>query len=250
MPDTYLNILKKGLAHDVPVIRGSNKDENSSTYGLELSLEWDYQDVNETYSGVWIDRFLELSPANSSTAAGAYKSMFTDRFKVGTWFWTQLWFGAKSSKVCNHFWDHAPPAQTSGAYHESEINYVLNNLCATDKSWTAEKHEIAKKMSDPRTNFIKNSKSNSEDPAKIPPLPGLLLAPRSLFSSLVMNGARSLLHGARRLLSTESGSQVGLLTKRCHNSAYIVMALQLWLLARRCWILAIHMSQVSSVLSL
>ncbi|KAJ6096925.1 carboxylesterase [Penicillium sp. IBT 16267x] len=89
--------------------------------------------------------------------------MFTDRSKVGTWFWTQLWYGAKSSKVWSYFWDHAPPGQTSGAYHESEINYVLNNLYATDKPWAAEDYEIAKKMNDYWVNFIKNGNPNGED---------------------------------------------------------------------------------------
>ncbi|KAJ5703264.1 carboxylesterase [Penicillium malachiteum] len=164
MPDTYLNILKKGLAHDVPVITGNNKDENGATYGLDISLEQYYEDVNETYSGVWIDRFLELYPANdSTTASGAYNSMFTDRSKVGTWFWTQLWYSAKSPKVWNYFWDHAPPGQDQGAYHESEINYVLNNLYATDKPWKAEDYVIAKKMNDYWANFIKTGNPNGAD---------------------------------------------------------------------------------------
>ncbi|KAJ5927882.1 carboxylesterase [Penicillium verhagenii] len=164
MPDTYLNILKKGLAHDVPVITGNNKDENGATYGLELTLEEYYEDVNETYSGVWVERFLELYPANSSVnAPGAYNSMFTDRSKVGTWFWSQLWYEAKSSKVWNYIWDHAPPGQDQGAYHESEINYVLNNLYGTDKPWTAEDYKIAHRMNDYWANFIKTGNPNGED---------------------------------------------------------------------------------------
>ncbi|KAJ5299518.1 carboxylesterase [Penicillium atrosanguineum] len=148
MPDTYLNILKKGLAHDVPVITGNNKDENGATYGLELTLEEYYEDLNETYSGVWADRFLELYPANESTAAGAYNSMFTDRSKVGL----ELLLGPR------------PPGQTSGAYHESEINYVLNNLYATtDLPWKAEDYEIAKKMNDYWANFIKTGNPNGAD---------------------------------------------------------------------------------------
>ncbi|RAH68040.1 alpha/beta-hydrolase [Aspergillus aculeatinus CBS 121060] len=126
MPDTYLNVLIKGLAHDVPAITGNNKDENSATYGLDISLAEYLQDLNQTYSGEWVDRFLSLYPANdSTTASGAYNSMFTDRSK-----------------------DHAPSGQTSGAYHESDINYVLNNLYAIDKPWTAEDYAIANKMND------------------------------------------------------------------------------------------------------
>lgn len=163
MPDTYLNILKKGLAHDVPVITGNNKDENGATYGLDISLAEYLEDLNETYSGEWVERFFDLYPANdSTTASGAYNSMFTDRSKVGTWLWTQMWYTKKSSPVWNYFWDHAPPGQSSGAYHESEINYVLNNLYATDKPWTAEDYAIAKNMNDYWASFIKTRNPNTQ----------------------------------------------------------------------------------------
>ncbi|OJJ99558.1 hypothetical protein ASPACDRAFT_43178 [Aspergillus aculeatus ATCC 16872] len=46
MPDTYLNILMNGLAHDVPVITGNNKDENGATYGLDISHAEYLQDLN------------------------------------------------------------------------------------------------------------------------------------------------------------------------------------------------------------
>ncbi|PWY68952.1 carboxylesterase [Aspergillus sclerotioniger CBS 115572] len=132
MPDTYLNILMKGLAHDVPVITGNNKDENGATYGLDISLAEYLQDLNETYSGGWIDRSLALYPANdSTTASGAYNSMFTDRSKLGTWLWTQMWYTAKISP-------------------------------ATVKPWTAEDYAIAKNMNDYWASFINTRNPNTQ----------------------------------------------------------------------------------------
>lgn len=97
------------------------------------------EDLNSTYSGEWSEKFLELYPANDSvTASGAYNSQWTDRSKVGTLLWSQVWPEGASSPVFNYFWDHAPPGQDQGAYHESEINYVLNNLYSTDLPWAAE----------------------------------------------------------------------------------------------------------------
>ncbi|GIK05794.1 hypothetical protein Aspvir_009907 [Aspergillus viridinutans] len=163
MPDTYWNTLVKGLANDVPVLTGNTKDESGATYGLNISLEEYLSEVNETYSGVWAERFLELYPANdSTTASGAYNSMFTDRSKVGTLLWSQLWATARKSPVYNYFWDHAPPGQSSGAYHKSEINYVLNNLYATDKPWTTEDYTIAKTMNQYWANFIKTGNPNGD----------------------------------------------------------------------------------------
>ncbi|KAF7184076.1 hypothetical protein CNMCM7691_004635 [Aspergillus felis] len=150
MHDTYWNTLVKGLANDVPVLTGNTKDESGATYGLNISLEEYLSDVNETYSGVWVERFLELYPANdSTTASGAYNSMFTDRSKIGTWLWSQLWATARKSP-------------SSGAYHESEINHVLNNLYATDKPWTAEDYTIAKIMNHYWANFIKTGNPNGD----------------------------------------------------------------------------------------
>ncbi|PYH35329.1 carboxylesterase [Aspergillus neoniger CBS 115656] len=124
MPDTYLNILKKGLAHN---------DENGATYGLDISLAEYFEDLNETYSGEWVERFFDLYLANdSTTASGAYNSMFTDRSK------------------------------SSGAYHGSEINYVSNNLYATDKPWTAEDYAIAKNMNHYWASFIKTRNPNTQ----------------------------------------------------------------------------------------
>lgn len=36
MPDMYLNILKKEIAHDVPVNTGNNKDENGATFDRDI----------------------------------------------------------------------------------------------------------------------------------------------------------------------------------------------------------------------
>lgn len=163
MPDTYYNTLTKGLAHQVPVLTGNTKDESGATYGLNISLSTYLSDLNSTYNGTWINRFLSAYPANDSiTASGAYNSQWTDRSKIGTWLWSQLWASNSTEPVYNYIWDHAPPNQTQGAYHESEIYYVLNNLYANDKPWTADDYVIADTMNAYWVNFIKNGDPNGE----------------------------------------------------------------------------------------
>ncbi|KAJ5544341.1 alpha/beta-hydrolase [Penicillium frequentans] len=142
---------------------GNTKDESGASYGLNTTLETYYSDVNETYEGVCVHRFLDLYPANDSiSASGAESSQYTDRSKIGTWLWSQMWNEHYDSPVYNYFWDHAPPGQDQGAYHESEINYVLNNLYATDKPWTAEDYAIAKNMNAYWANFIKTGNPNGK----------------------------------------------------------------------------------------
>lgn len=161
MPATYLKTLQDGAANQVPILTGNTKDESGATYGLNITLETYLEDLNTTYDGEWVDRFLELYPANDSvTASGAENSQYTDRSKVGTYFWSQLWKEASIQPVWNYFWNHAPPGQTRGAYHESEINYVLNNLYGTDSLWTSADYEIAHIMNSYWVNFIKYGNPN------------------------------------------------------------------------------------------
>ncbi|PQE09725.1 Carboxylesterase type B protein [Rutstroemia sp. NJR-2017a BBW] len=152
------------LAADVPVMTGNTKDESGATYGLNISLATYISDLNTTYGAEWAPKFLAEYPANdSTTASAAYNAQWTDRSKIGTWTWSGLWATAKTSPVYNYYWDHAPPGQTQGAYHESEINYVMNNLYDTDLPWTAEDYAIAKKMVTYWVNFIKTGNPNGNN---------------------------------------------------------------------------------------
>ncbi|CAL5873987.1 uncharacterized protein PFLUO_LOCUS8272 [Penicillium psychrofluorescens] len=164
MPATYAETLRIGAANNVPIITGNTKDESGAEYGLNITVAEYLNDLDETYTtGDWAQKFLALYPANNSVrASGAYNSQFTDRSKVGTWLWTQLWAISSQQPVYTYFWDHAPPGQDQGAYHESEINYVLNNLYGTDKPWTTEDYVIAAKMNGYWSNFIKTGNPNGD----------------------------------------------------------------------------------------
>lgn len=161
MPGTYLESLLNGAANDVPILTGNTKDESGATYGLNISLNTYISEVNATYNDSFVADFLALYPANDSmTASAAYNAQFSDRSKVGTYTWSQLWATASVNPVYTYFWDHAPPGQNRGAYHESEINYVLNNLYGTDMPWTADDYAIAAKMNGYWVNFIKSGNPN------------------------------------------------------------------------------------------
>lgn len=100
MPDTYLNTLKLGLANDVPVMTGNTKDESGAAYGLNITLADYIDDVNSTYSGDLIEKFLSAYQANdSATASAAENAQFTDRSKVGTQNWATYWLSNRTSPV-------------------------------------------------------------------------------------------------------------------------------------------------------
>lgn len=161
MPDTYMNTLLNGAANNVPILTGNTKDESGATYGLNITMETYLDDMNQTF-GDWQDEFLQTYAANdSASASAAYNAQWSDRSAIGTWLWAGLWGTSSSEPVYSYFWDHAPPGQTQGAYHESEINYVLNNLYATDKPWTAEDYSIAETMNAYWVSFIKTGNPNT-----------------------------------------------------------------------------------------
>lgn len=164
MPDTYLNTLKLGLANDVPVMTGNTKDESGASYGLNITLSDYIDDINSTYSGDFVDKFLSAYAANdSATASAAENAQYTDRSKVGTQNWASLWMSNRTSPVWTWLWDHAPPGQDAGAAHMTEIQYTQNNLYNVYYGdWEAEDYQIAAVMNAYWVNFIKNGDPNGE----------------------------------------------------------------------------------------
>lgn len=162
MPDTYLNTLKFGLAHDVPVMTGNTRDESGAEWGLNTTLALYRSNNNATYAGEFAHEFFEAYPANdSATASAAQNAQYTDRSKVGTQNWAALWLNNRSSPVYTYLWDHAPPGQNAGAAHMTEIQYTQNNLYNVYYGqWLPEDYQIAAKMSTYWVNFIKTGDPN------------------------------------------------------------------------------------------
>lgn len=164
MPDTYLNTLKLGLSHDVPVMTGNTKDESGASYGLNVTLGQYLSDLKSTYAGDFADRFLAAYPANdSASASAAQNAQYTDRSTVGTQFWAEYLMSNRSSPVWTYLWDHAPPGQDAGAAHMTEIQYTQNNLYNVYYGqWEEEDYQIATKMNNYWVNFIKYGNPNGE----------------------------------------------------------------------------------------
>ncbi|KAH8895939.1 alpha/beta-hydrolase [Thozetella sp. PMI_491] len=164
MPDTYLNTLALGLAHDVPVMTGNTKDESGASFGLNITLDEYFSDLNSTYAGEFVDKFFAAYSANdSTTASAAENAQWTDRSTVGTQFWAKHWMANRTSAVWTYLWDHAPPGQSQGAAHMTEIQYTQNNLYNVYYGeWQEEDYQISTKMNSYWVNFIKNGDPNGD----------------------------------------------------------------------------------------
>ncbi|KAJ9113010.1 hypothetical protein QFC22_006106 [Naganishia vaughanmartiniae] len=164
MTKTYWQSLVDGYPNDVPIITGNTHDESGASTGESTTLEAWQQDANGTY-GVYgmADEFFALYTANdSATAAAAHNANATDTSVVGDWEFAKYWRANMQSPFYTYFWTHAPPGQSQGAYHESEIYYAFNSLEANTgrNNWTSVDTLIADQMSSYWANFIKHGNPN------------------------------------------------------------------------------------------
>ncbi|RYN23082.1 hypothetical protein AA0114_g12859 [Alternaria tenuissima] len=162
IPHKYLQTMLNGPANDVPVLTGNTKDESGAELPINITVSKYKEDLDELYTDEFAKRFLGAFPAANDTEAGmSQNAMYSARSRVGTWLYANAWIASPTkSPIYQYFWDHAPPGQDQGAYHESEINYVLNNLYGTDKEWQDEDYLIAQKMSGYWANFVKTHNPN------------------------------------------------------------------------------------------
>lgn len=166
IPYKYIDQLAIGPANDVPFMTGNTRDESGATYGLELTEAEYLADFESKYGNLSSEAEALWPPAdwtNETIIGDAYNAMWRDTSLVSSWGYSQGWASSAESPIYTYYWDHSPPGQSQGAYHESEINYVLNNLYATDLPWETVDYEIAQKMNAYWANFAKTGNPNQGD---------------------------------------------------------------------------------------
>ena len=75
------------------------------------------------------------------------------------------------TKVYTYFWDHTlpgPDAEQYGAFHTSEIPYVMNTLAMSDRPFVEADRKIADMMSSYWVNFIRTGDPNGKGLAHWP----------------------------------------------------------------------------------
>jgi carboxylesterase 2 len=162
IPSTYYESLQNGSPNDVPIIAGNNQYEDDASTSNNFTVA-EYESATNTTYGPYAAELLELYPAgdNYSTATTSYNTRALDIARTSTWSFANRWVQNNTSPVYVYYWNHAPPDQTQGAYHGSEINYVLINLYATTTTnWTDTDWEIAEIMSSYWVNFAKTGNPN------------------------------------------------------------------------------------------
>ncbi|KAF2635990.1 prolyl oligopeptidase-like protein [Massarina eburnea CBS 473.64] len=169
LPYGYGETLSKNAHNDIPIMTGDNLGE-SSTSNLTLTT---YKTGYAAIMGNLTNDFLSAYPATSDTEATAQNAAFgQDINRVSTWHWASDWYaGGATSDVFVYFWTHAPPNQTSGAYHGSELWYTFGNLPTYyNYTWTELDYELQRTMGDYWANFIKGGDPNGGNLTAFPPV--------------------------------------------------------------------------------
>jgi para-nitrobenzyl esterase len=93
----------------------------------------------------------------------ATRAAQVDSTRISSYLWAAEWKKASRNEVYTFSWTNAPPGperEARGAYHESEIDYVLDSLYATDKPWENTDREIADIMSSYWASFAATGNPN------------------------------------------------------------------------------------------
>lgn len=182
LPTNYGETYARQTQNQVTFIAGNNLDESGAVPEtafaalqaqsaaprpgmppLKVTLAA-YQNAAREKFGAMADEFFKLYPASTDLeAARANNSAVRDNSRVSTFLWATEWKKGASLPVYAYFWTHAPPGaghDMRGAYHGSEINYVFDNLYATDLPWTADDARIADTMASYWANFAKTGDPN------------------------------------------------------------------------------------------
>ncbi|MEU6198590.1 carboxylesterase family protein [Streptomyces sp. NPDC047061] len=147
LPDTYAGVLAAGTQNDVPLLLGNNRDESGAGPGVALTVE-EYERRAAGRYGDFTAEFLTLYPATTDAQASArHTAARADSARTSTHLWAGEWARGARSPVFTHFWTRTPPGPEGaarGAFHGSEIPYLLGSLHALDRPWTeADRHTSA-----------------------------------------------------------------------------------------------------------
>ncbi|MDT0144533.1 carboxylesterase family protein [Microbacterium sp. PRC9] len=162
-PRTYLETLEQGLQKDVPVITGTNLDEDGASPRPRVTLEAFRAKSAEKY-GDLTDEFFALYPAATDAEAGEMSNLAArEQSRTSSFLWASLRAEHSTSPAYTYFWTHAAPgpdAEERGAFHGSEIWYFLDSLDATDRPWSDTDRHIARTVSAHVFSFVANGDPN------------------------------------------------------------------------------------------
>ena len=165
LPASVREAVAAGRQHDVPTLTGANLGELGGIGGppAAMTVESFVSRARRQYDAM-ADEFMALYPAaNDEQAAAAQIQSSRDQAMVSMYLWARQRSTTAKTKAYTYLWDHAlpgPDAARFGAFHSSEVPYVLNTLYMSDRPFTPADQPIADMMSSYWANFAATGDPN------------------------------------------------------------------------------------------
>jgi carboxylesterase type B len=167
LPAAVRDIVAQGRQHDVPTLTGANVGELGGLMGSQgpVTAEAFVRRARQQY-GAMADEFLQLFPASADDqAAAAHVQSSREQALVSMYLWARERAKTSKTPAYTYLWDHAlpgPDAGRFGAFHTSEVPYVLNTLYMSDRPFTDADRRIAAMMSSYWANFATTGDPNGK----------------------------------------------------------------------------------------
>ncbi len=163
LPGSPFDAFAAGRQNDVPTLTGANRHENGATPHPDITAAAFAQQARQRFGDLAAE-FLSLYPAATDEQARVSQNDSAwDQARVSMHLWARHRAGTARSKVFTYFWDHAlpgPDVETYGAFHTSEVPYVMNTLAMSTRPFTDADRGIADRFSTYVANFIRSGDPN------------------------------------------------------------------------------------------
>jgi para-nitrobenzyl esterase len=175
LPAPVREIFARGKQNDVVTLTGANTGELGGFGPPQgpVTAESFKEQARQRY-GAEADEFLKLYQAGTDEQAKLAQSQSVrDQALVSMYLWAKVRSKTAKTKVYEYLWDHAlpgPDAERFGAFHTSEVPYVLNTLYMSDRPFTETDRKIAAMMSSYWANFAETADPNGKGLAPWAPM--------------------------------------------------------------------------------
>jgi para-nitrobenzyl esterase len=158
LPAAPRDVVAQGRQNDVPTLTGANLGELGGLAGPQTGVTApSFVERARRQYGAMADEFLTLYPAaTDAEAAASQASSAREQAMVSMYLWARQRAKTAKTRAFTYLWDHAlpgPDAARFGAFHSSEVPYVLGTLYASDRPFTEADRRIADMMSSYWANF-------------------------------------------------------------------------------------------------
>ncbi|HXK07691.1 MAG TPA: carboxylesterase family protein [Verrucomicrobiae bacterium] len=170
-PAPAAEMFAQGRQNDVPTLTGCNQGEGGASPHPTVTAEAFQKAARQRYTDLGED-FLALYPAATDEQAhGAQNESSWDSTRASMYLWAVNRARTAKTKAYTYFWEHTmpgPDADRFGAFHTSEVPYVMNTLYMSDRPFADADHKIADMMSSYWVNFVRTGDPNGKGLAHWP----------------------------------------------------------------------------------